>query len=180
MRDLSETEGYARMISLPTSLTPKRPVIPVKTGIQRGLLYSLDPRSESGMTHVFSEKTTNSLRSCRLAPQEHFLPLVGALRSGRTPGVLDRFAHSASSEPVLSEVEVLRMTACFGAVSGPCAQKLFGGWMRSRATVGDASKGRSSEPCSGCYRASAVGFLSEIHKGVGLRQSAKQLLKTLR
>ena len=41
--------------------------------------------------------------------------------------------------------------------------------------MGDASKGRSSEPCSGSYRASAVGVLSEIHKGVGLRQSAKQL-----
>ena len=56
-------------------------------------------------------------------------------------------------------------------------EKLFGGWIRSRATVGDASKGRSNEPCSGSYRASAAGFLSEIHKGVGLRQSAKQLLE---
>ena len=54
-------------------------------------------------------------------------------------------------------------------------QKLFGGWMRSRANVGDASKSRSSESCSGCYRASAVGFLSEIHEGTDLRQSAKQL-----
>ena len=42
--------------------------------------------------------------------------------------------------------------------------------------MGDASKGRSSKPCSGCYRTSTVGFLSEIHKGVGLRESAKQLL----
>ena len=42
--------------------------------------------------------------------------------------------------------------------------------------MGDASKGRSSEPCSGSYWARAVGFLSETHKGVGLRQSAKQLL----
>ena len=48
--------------------------------------------------------------------------------------------------------------------------------MRSRANVGDASKSRSSESCSGCYRASAVGFLSEIHEGTDLRQSAKQLL----
>ena len=28
-------------------------------------------------------------------------------------------------------------------------QKLFGGWMRSRETVGDAAKRRSNEPCSG-------------------------------
>ena len=95
---------------------------------------------------------------------------------------------------MLSEDEVLGMTdgmTYWGAVSE--SQKLFGGWMRSDTSVatdealpsncvGDASKGRSSEPCSGCYRASAVGFLSEIHKGVGLRQSAKQLLmlKTVR
>ena len=59
-------------------------------------------------------------------------------------------------------------------------EKLFGGCMRSRATVGDASKGRSNEPCSRSYRASAVGFLSEIHKGVSLRRSAKQPLTLTR
>ena len=42
--------------------------------------------------------------------------------------------------------------------------------------MGDASKGRSSEPCSGCYRASAVAILREIHEVADRRQSAKQLL----
>ena len=53
--------------------------------------------------------------------------------------------------------------------------KLFGGWMRSRANVGDASKGRSSDPCKhhGLISVELPGegrrLLIEIHKGAAPR-----------
>ena len=66
---------------------------------------------------------------------DHLL-CVGALGRGQAGGVPSRVPpHVDRAAPRVTRAR--------------CGENLFGGWMRSRDTVGDAAKRRSNEPCSG-------------------------------
>ena len=67
-------------------------------------------------------------------------------------------------------------------------QNLFGGWTRSRDTVGEVQNGAQTTPVVGAeqsevmplvnYRGSEEAVLHEIHEVAGRRQSAKQVLRS--